>query len=79
MTGTTSSKVRERLNEALVLYLNELTIEDISDLNIDAVAQTAGVSRATAYRHFGDRDGLLFEAAIELTHGTPIWRQTSRS
>jgi AcrR family transcriptional regulator len=39
----------------------------VSDVSIDAVAQAAGVSRASAYRHFGDRDGLLFKAAMELT------------
>ncbi|MGX7680023.1 TetR/AcrR family transcriptional regulator [Jatrophihabitans sp. DSM 45814] len=63
--------VRERLDRSLIDYLTALTPADIGDVNIEAVAQAAGVSRATAYRHFGDRDGLLFHAAILLTrrHG----------
>jgi AcrR family transcriptional regulator len=65
--GTAVLTVRERLDRALVDYLAALTADDISDVNIEAVAQAAGVSRATAYRHFGDRDGLLFHAALQLT------------
>jgi AcrR family transcriptional regulator len=59
--------VRERLDLALVEYLSTLTADDIGEINIESVAQAAGVSRATAYRHFGDREGLLFHAAILLT------------
>jgi AcrR family transcriptional regulator len=56
-----------RLDRALIEYLDTLSLDNISDVSIDAVAQAAGVSRASAYRHFGDRDGLLFRAAMELT------------
>jgi AcrR family transcriptional regulator len=59
--------VRERLDQALVEYLDEFQIEDIADINVEQVARLAGVSRATAYRHFGDQNGLLFEAAMKLT------------
>jgi AcrR family transcriptional regulator len=59
--------VRGRLDRALVDYLDTLTIDDLGEVSIETVAQAAGVSRATAYRHFGDRDGLLFRAAMELT------------
>jgi AcrR family transcriptional regulator len=56
-----------RLDRTLIAYLENLSLDDASELSIDAVAQAAGVSRASAYRHFGDRDGLLFKAAMELT------------
>lgn len=36
---------------------------DLSDLTLEAVARTAGVSRQTLYRHFGSRDGLI-EAVV---------------
>jgi AcrR family transcriptional regulator len=64
---TPMSTVRERLNTALVEYLATLPIEDLDELSVETVAHLAGVSRATAYRHFGDRDGLLFHAALALT------------
>src|ERR1700761_7949512 len=59
--------VRERLNAALVDYLSTSPADDLNDISVEAIANSAGVSRATAYRHFGDREGLLFHAAIILT------------
>jgi AcrR family transcriptional regulator len=59
--------VRERLNVALVEYLSTLSVDSIDEVTVEAVANAAGVSRATAYRHFGDREGLLFHAALLLT------------
>jgi AcrR family transcriptional regulator len=64
---TPMSTVRERLNVALVEYLATLPVEDLDEISVEAVANVAGVSRATAYRHFGDREGLLFHAALLLT------------
>jgi AcrR family transcriptional regulator len=61
------STVRERLNVALVEYLATLSVDSIDEVTVEAVANAAGVSRATAYRHFGDREGLLFHAALLLT------------
>lgn len=58
--------VRERLDRALLDYLASLPVDDISDITVDAVAQLAGVSRATAYRYLGSRDDLLYRAAIAL-------------
>jgi AcrR family transcriptional regulator len=60
------SPVRGRLDQALVDYLATIDEHAFHDVNIEAVAHAAGVSRATAYRHFGDRDGLILRAAIEL-------------
>jgi AcrR family transcriptional regulator len=62
-----NAAVPVRLDRALIEYLDNLSVENAAEVSIDAVAQAAGVSRASAYRHFGDRDGLLFRAAIELT------------
>jgi AcrR family transcriptional regulator len=59
--------VPARLDRALLEYLEALSLDNVSEVSIDAVAHAAGVSRASAYRHFGDRDGLLFKAAMELT------------
>jgi AcrR family transcriptional regulator len=64
---TGMSTVRERLNAALIVYLTTLAVDDLDEINVEAVAHVAGVSRATAYRHFGDREGLLFHAALALT------------
>jgi AcrR family transcriptional regulator len=61
------SAVPARLDRALLEYLDALSLENVSEVSIDTVAHAAGVSRASAYRHFGDRDGLLFRAAMELT------------
>jgi AcrR family transcriptional regulator len=61
------TSVQERLNLGLVEYLSALSVGDIDEVTVEAVANAAGVSRATAYRHFGDREGLLHQAAQLLT------------
>jgi AcrR family transcriptional regulator len=63
VTGT----IRARLDEALLEYLQAAHGDDgLGDISVDAVAQVAGVSRATAYRYLGSRDELLHRAAIML-------------
>jgi AcrR family transcriptional regulator len=62
-----SFPARERLDRTLISYVEGVSVNDIDDINIEGLALAAGVSRATAYRHFGDRDALLFQAAIALT------------
>jgi AcrR family transcriptional regulator len=65
--------VRERLDRALVEHLGSLQAGDLGEINIEQIAQLAGVSRATAYRHFGDQQGLLHDAAIRLArHHTDV-------
>jgi AcrR family transcriptional regulator len=62
-TGT----IRARLDEALLDYLWAVHGDDgLGEISVDAVAQAAGVSRATAYRYLGSRDELLYRAAIML-------------
>jgi AcrR family transcriptional regulator len=53
-----------RLNRALVEQLATLPIESLDEVRIDVIAELAGLSRSTAYRHFGDRDALLRQAAL---------------
>jgi AcrR family transcriptional regulator len=57
---------KARLDRALTQHLATLPLEDLDDVRIDTVAELAGVSRSTAYRHFGDRDSLLRQAALEI-------------
>jgi AcrR family transcriptional regulator len=64
------------LDETLVSYLTSREIEFVDNLTIDVIAQEADVSRASAYRHFGDRDGLLHRAAALLVmHHADLTRQ----
>jgi AcrR family transcriptional regulator len=58
--------VRERLHRGLLECLASMPGDDISEVTVEAVAESAGVSRATAYRHLGDRGELLYQAAIAL-------------
>ncbi|MCW2522112.1 MAG: TetR family transcriptional regulator [Frankiales bacterium] len=61
-----TSESQLRLNRALVEHLATLTVESLDEVRIDLVAERAGVSRSTAYRHFGDREALLRQAALEI-------------
>jgi AcrR family transcriptional regulator len=63
---TAAGTVGERLDHALVDYLRTLPSHDLREISVEAVAQVAGVSRATAYRYLGSRDDLLYRAAIVL-------------
>jgi AcrR family transcriptional regulator len=70
VTALVQAPVHGRLDAALADYL--ATIDDptaavFEDVSIESIAHIAGVSRATAYRYFGDRDGLILRGAIELT------------
>jgi AcrR family transcriptional regulator len=64
-----SATVRERLDAALLEHLASLTGHDLGEITVDAVAQEAGVSRATAYRYLGSRDDLLYRSALLLAQG----------
>jgi AcrR family transcriptional regulator len=64
-----SATVRERIDTALAEYLGSLTGHDLGEITVEAVAQEAGVSRATAYRYLGSRDELLYRSAIVLAQG----------
>ncbi|MEU2040029.1 TetR/AcrR family transcriptional regulator [Nocardia niwae] len=53
---TSSTRSSETLLDAAVALIAE---SGLDDLTLSAVAERAGVSRATAYREFGDKDGLV--------------------
>src|SRR3978361_2198902 len=59
--------IHERIDRAVSSYLGSLTTQDIGQITVEAVAQLAGVSRATAYRYLGSRDNLVYLAALSLT------------
>lgn len=50
-----AAATRERILDAVV----EVLAEGVDTLSIPAVAERAGVSIGTVYRHFGDKSGLL--------------------
>jgi AcrR family transcriptional regulator len=69
-TSIAQAPVHGRLDAALADYLasvDDPTTAVFEDVSIESVAHIAGVSRATAYRYFGDRDGLILRGAVELT------------
>jgi AcrR family transcriptional regulator len=57
-----------RLLEAINDCVHSLDVDDLSSITVEDVAQRAGVSRATAYRHLGSSDEVLYQAALAL-HG----------
>jgi AcrR family transcriptional regulator len=59
---------QQRLDAQLISYIEGAAVNDLDDVSIDGLALAAGVSRATAYRYFGDREAMLFQAAVALTH-----------
>ncbi|TFV88885.1 TetR/AcrR family transcriptional regulator [Blastococcus sp. CT_GayMR16] len=66
-TVEVAGTIRVRLDEALLDYLRSVHGDGaLGEISVDAVAQAAGVSRATAYRYLGSRDELLYRAAIML-------------
>jgi AcrR family transcriptional regulator len=70
----TIASVRDRLDGALEQCLSTLTADGLAEITVDLVGQLASVSRATAYRYFGDRDGMFFRATTLLT-----WRHAERT
>ncbi len=71
MTGLPASDTRSQLLEAA-----ELTFEryGIRKTTMEDIAQAAGVSRASVYRYFEDRDSLILE--IVLRHGEELQKST---
>jgi AcrR family transcriptional regulator len=59
--------VQERLTAAIDQCVASLQTEELGSITIEDVAQIAGLSRATAYRYLGNRDEVLYLAALALT------------
>ena len=58
------ARAKELFIEAVIDLLETLPIAEIPD---QLIADTAGINRATIYRHFGSRFGLLDAVVAELT------------
>ena len=58
------AKATELFIDAVIELLDTRPIADISD---QLIADTAGINRATIYRHFGTRNELLDAVVVELT------------
>ena len=69
LSDVVHESVRQRLDRGLRDILDGLDADDLSAVTVEAVAQEAQVSRATAYRHLGSREELLRRAAIGLVEG----------
>ena len=65
MARTRSSKVHEKVLHAALELIGERGIDATS---MDAIAQAAGVSKATVYNHWADKEALLMEVML-FVHG----------
>jgi AcrR family transcriptional regulator len=63
---TTRDEQRARTRRALIQATSDLLEEGIHP-TIDEVAERAGLSRATAYRHFPSIDDLLWQVSVNRT------------
>ncbi|WP_027963714.1 TetR/AcrR family transcriptional regulator [Halalkalibacillus halophilus] len=58
MTDARSYRTRKNLQDALIISLNE---EGFDSLTVQSIVKKAGISRSTFYRHFQDKESLLFD------------------
>jgi AcrR family transcriptional regulator len=70
MPRTQSASAHRKVLEAALELVAERGVDATS---MDAVAQKSGVSKATIYKHWADKDGLLLEMLAEAAgvHGRP--------
>lgn len=66
--GRTTQKARTRRD---LLAAARRVMDRAAPFSINAVADEAGISRATAYRYFADPDGLMLEAVLDGHFATP--------
>jgi AcrR family transcriptional regulator len=52
-----------RTRGKVVRAATELFYSDGTTVSVDDIAQRAGVSKLTVYRHFGSKDGLVEESS----------------
>jgi AcrR family transcriptional regulator len=69
MARTPSKTARRAIINAFIALIGEQHIEDITT---DAIAQAAGASKATLYKHWADKDELLVEAIGQLVTELPV-------
>src|SRR5690606_26575865 len=59
-------RVRRSRSALLEATVDLVTEHGTAAVPLSEIAETADVSRQLVYQHFGDRDTLLLEAAVEL-------------
>jgi AcrR family transcriptional regulator len=62
MSRTPSASAHKKVLQAALQLVAEQGIEATS---MDAIARTSGVSKATIYKHWADKDGLMLEMLAE--------------
>ncbi|HSU33491.1 MAG TPA: TetR/AcrR family transcriptional regulator [Bryobacteraceae bacterium] len=72
MPRTRSRSAHQKVLDAAIALLAERGVDGTS---MDAIAETSGVSKATIYKHWKDKDQLLLEVMAELSglHARPTF------
>ena len=63
---TVDRRVRRSRSALLRAAVTLVTAQGTTDLTVSDIAEAADVSRQLVYQHFGDRDALLLQAAVDL-------------
>ena len=71
MARTPSAAAHEKVLEAAIQLIGERGIEGTS---MDAIAQQSGVSKATVYKHWKDKDSLCVDVVNRLRLAPPEFR-----
>ena len=71
MSRTPSAAAHEKVIEAAIQLIGERGIEGAS---MDAIAQLSGVSKATVYKHWKDKDALCIDVVNRLRVAPPEFR-----
>ena len=71
ITSSIDQTVAQRLDQSLASLVWTMSTDEILSLTIEQLADSVGISRATAYRHIGSRDELrrraMFAIALEMS------------
>jgi len=71
ITSSIDQTVAQRLDQSLASLVWTMSTDEILSLTIEQLADSVGISRATAYRHIGSRDELrrraIFAIALEMS------------
>ena len=71
ITSTIDQTVAQRLDQSLATLVWPMSTDEILSLTIEQLADSVGISRATAYRHIGSRDELrrraMFAIGVEMS------------
>ena len=69
MARTRSKAAHQAIIQAFVRLIEQQRIDEITT---DAIAQAAGSSKATLYKHWADKDALLAEVIAQLVAALPV-------